>query len=65
MTSLPPRTFPVLDDAGTFTLPWWDWFIRRDRGITSVVPVAKLTGGGTNGSLTFTNGILTSKVDPT
>jgi len=30
-----------------------------------VVPVAKLTGGGANGSLTFTNGILTAVQDPT
>lgn len=29
------------------------------------VPLAKLTGGGSNGSLTFTNGILTAAVDPT
>jgi hypothetical protein len=29
------------------------------------VPVAKLTGGGANGSLTFTNGILTAAVAPT
>ena len=30
-----------------------------------VVPLAKLTGGGTNGSLTFTSGILTAYVVPT
>lgn len=29
------------------------------------IPIAKLTGGGTNGSLTFTNGILTNRVNPT
>jgi hypothetical protein len=29
------------------------------------VPIAKLTIGGMNGSLTFTNGILTSAVNPT
>jgi hypothetical protein len=29
------------------------------------IPVAKLTLGGANGSLTFTNGILTSAVNPT
>lgn len=34
-------------------------------GITGTVTLAKLTGGGANGSLTFVNGILTSKVDPT
>lgn len=29
------------------------------------VPLGKLTTGGTAGSLTFTNGLLTSVVDPT
>jgi hypothetical protein len=29
------------------------------------IPIAKLTSGGANGSLTFTNGLLTSAVDPT
>ncbi len=34
-------------------------------GLTTVVPLAKLTGAGVNGSLTFTDGLLTAKVDPT
>lgn len=34
-------------------------------GLSVTVTLAKITGGGTNGSLTFTNGVLTSKVDPT
>ncbi len=34
-------------------------------GLTTVVPLAKLTALGNPGSLTFTNGILTGKVDPT
>lgn len=34
-------------------------------GLTTTVTLAKITGGGTDGSLTFTNGILTAKVDPT
>lgn len=34
-------------------------------GLTTTVVLAKITGGGTDGSLTFTNGLLTSKVDPT
>jgi hypothetical protein len=29
------------------------------------IPVAKLTSGGTNGSMTFTNGLLTAEVPPT
>jgi hypothetical protein len=34
-------------------------------GITGTVTLAALTVGGTNGSLTFSNGVITAKVDPT
>ena len=34
-------------------------------GISATVTLAKITVGGTNGSLTFSNGLLTAKVDPT
>lgn len=34
-------------------------------GLSVTVTLAKITAGGTNGSLTFTNGVLTAKVDPT
>jgi len=34
-------------------------------GLSVTVPLGPLTGGGTAGSLTFTNGILTAHVDPT
>ena len=34
-------------------------------GITGTVTLAKITAGGTNGSLTITNGIITAKTDPT
>jgi hypothetical protein len=33
-------------------------------GLSVTVTLAKLTAGGTNGSLTFVNGLLTAKVDP-
>jgi len=33
-------------------------------GLTTVVTLAKLTALGSTGSLTFTNGVLTAKVDP-
>ena len=36
-----------------------------DSGLSVTVTLAKITPGGVNGSLTFTNGILTAKVDPT
>ena len=35
------------------------------KGFTGTVTTAKLTGGGTNGSLTFVNGVVTSQVPPT
>lgn len=34
-------------------------------GLSTTVTLAKLTGGGTAGSLTFVDGLLVSKVDPT
>lgn len=34
-------------------------------GIDATVPLAKLTPAGSDGSLTFTNGVLTSRTDPT
>jgi hypothetical protein len=34
-------------------------------GITGTVALAKLTGGGTNGSLTFTKGLITAFLAPT
>lgn len=39
--------------------------LKQTAGLSVTVTLAKTTAGGTNGSLTFTNGILTSKVDPT
>jgi hypothetical protein len=34
-------------------------------GLTDTVVLAKITALGTNGSLTFTKGLVTAKVDPT
>jgi hypothetical protein len=34
-------------------------------GVTVTVPLAKLTGGGADGSLTFVNGLLTAATAPT
>lgn len=36
-----------------------------NNGITVVINTAKLTGGGANGTMTFTNGILTAQVQAT
>ncbi len=34
-------------------------------GITGTITTAKLTGGGSNGSMTFTNGVLTASTPAT
>lgn len=48
---------------------WHDWFLDISRilstGVSATVPLAKITGGGTNGSLTIKNGIITAVTQPT
>lgn len=34
-------------------------------GVTTTITTAKLTGGGANGSMTFTNGVLTAQTPAT
>jgi hypothetical protein len=34
-------------------------------GINHTSPLAKLTGGGINGSITYVHGVITAEVDPT
>ena len=53
---------PVVDSIGRPT----PWFIQYElQGFTGTVPVAKLTGGGANGSMVFFNGKLVTVKDPT
>jgi hypothetical protein len=76
----PLRDMPVLSDrVGTphegaiFTLNWSGFFRKLvdalnsnlAAGYTGTVPLAALTSGGTQGSLTVTNGIITAVVKPT
>jgi len=35
------------------------------QGVSGIVTLAKITGGGMNGSLTVTNGLITGIVEPT
>ena len=48
---------------------WNDWFIQLSallsKGISRSVPLAKLTGPGTDGSLTIVNGVITAVILPT
>lgn len=67
----PPRYSSPLafDPAATISEPWFSWFRElatdMNSGVSATITLAKLTGGGTEGSLTFRNGRLISYVDPT
>jgi hypothetical protein len=66
----PPRYATAITVEGYSSEAWFTWFRenitrRLNTGLTVTVPLAKITGGGTDGSLTFTNGILTAVTQPT
>lgn len=73
LTAIPDFDQRVLvtsvSNEGTFVTQWKQFFISLKRvlspGINASVTLAKLTTGGTNGSLTFVNGILTAYTAPT
>ena len=56
-------------ETWVFNAIWYRWFLDvtnlLSKGYTGSVTVAKITGGGTDGTLTFTNGVLTTVVAPT
>ena len=64
----PTRSLPVAPE-GVFTLNWYGWFTKvvnllnsnLAAGYSGTIVTAKLTVGGTNGSLVFKNGILISE----
>ena len=60
---------PIPPDPISDVHQWRDWFFKLQQslngGYTGTVALAKLTAGGANGSMTFTNGILTSYTAPT
>jgi hypothetical protein len=68
----PPSQQPPLEDGNElqrFSEAWSGWFSAvadaLSGGYTGTIPLAKLTGGGTDGSLTYRNGRLTGAVAPT
>ena len=65
----PPANVQVALPGGYVSEGWHEWFRRVarlfSRGSTTTVPLAKITGGGADGSLTFVNGILVSVTAPT
>ena len=46
---------------GATKAPEWRW----TGGLSVTVPIPKLTEGGAAGSMTFTNGLLTARTNPT
>lgn len=79
LTNLQPRLLPaVTPETGQWNVNWYGWLKRTiatlngvfagSIGTTAapiVVPLAKLTGGGADGSVTFINGIATAYTAPT
>lgn len=70
----PPKFYPpvTLDEGSSkyeLTQPWHIWFLNVGQalngGYTGVIPLAKLTGGGADGSITVTNGLITAVTAPT
>lgn len=65
----PDRSYKLLSQNSEMELYWYDYFYRQSQslnlGISVVITTAKLTGGGVNGSMTFTNGILTAQTQAT
>jgi hypothetical protein len=69
LPSPPPLVSPVLTDEQQFTYVWSGWFRAvfnvLSPGITTTISLAKLTGGGANGSITIVKGIVTKYIAPT
>ena len=69
----PPGNLPIFvltpTEANRVSEPWHFWFRRLHRaidpGVTVTVPLAKITGGGTDGSLEIVDGVITSVTQPT
>jgi hypothetical protein len=65
---IPSREHPVLDGKD-FAVSWWMFFkslaLAFGQGYNGTIVTAKLTSGGTNGSMTFQYGLLISQVAAT
>lgn len=73
MPSLRPPVENEVTVKGSDGVSWVQWFsnvyailqfLQVLQQTNGTIPLAKITGGGANGSLTFTNGVITW-VDPT
>jgi hypothetical protein len=47
------------------SLPTFGTIVTQNLGLTATITTAALTGGGTQGSMTFVNGILTAQTQAT
>jgi hypothetical protein len=65
---LQPIAEPLVE-AERCTQPWYRWFFAINSlfnsGYTGTITTAALTSGGTQGSMSFTNGVLTARVAAT
>jgi len=68
----PQQATPMVTQAGTLSPSWSQWFVKLAQlvngtsgGISVTITTAKLTTGGTEGSMTFKNGVLTSQTAAT
>lgn len=66
----PPKTTPFSDpETGVTSNAWYSWALDVARfqasGVSGTFTLAKITGGGSPGSVTFTNGLITGFVAPT
>ena len=59
----------LIQDNGCPTIQFFDWLrivqTTLGQGYTGTITTAKLTVGGTNGSLTFVNGVVTAETPAT
>ena len=68
--TIPTYKQPIIEDESTnITRPWFFFFQSLYKnlspGISATITTAKLTTGGTQGSMTFTNGVLTAQTQAT
>jgi hypothetical protein len=62
---LPKFEIPLTLNGVTNKTWYFYWATLPQAGISATIATAKLTGGGTNGSMTFVNGVLTAQVAAT
>lgn len=67
--SLPKFEVPLTSKNGDTSKNWYFFFqaisAPLGAGFNGTITTAKLTAGGTNGSMSFTNGVLTSQTPAT